>query len=92
MKSEKLPIIKFDKHPSNNSFAFTIWFDRIESSSGKKYYRRSFLFHWLRKAWKENNIKPRFSIHSNNAEKGDGCFDGNITLGYLILNYTNWNY
>jgi len=31
-------------------------------------------------------------IHSNKADKGDGCFDGNITLGYLILNYTNWNY
>lgn len=87
-----LPLIKIQKHPSTDTIAFTIWFDRIYSSSGKRYHRRSFLIHWLRKAWKENNIKPTFSIHSNKADKGDGCFDGNIILGYLILNYTNWDY
>lgn len=87
-----LPLITIQKHPSKDSIAFTIWFDRIYSSSGKRYHRRSFLIHWLRKAWKENNIKPSFSIHTNKADKGDGCFDGNVTLGYLILNYTNWKY
>ncbi len=87
---KKLPLIKIDKH--YNASAITIWFDRIKNSLGKPYYRRNFKIHWLRSAWKENNIKPKFSYHTNEAEKGDGCFDVTLVLGYLILGYTNWNY
>ena len=47
----------------------------------------------FKRAWKENGIKPRLSIHTNGAKKkrGDTCFSFTIIIGYLMFNYMNWN-
>lgn len=42
-----------------------------------------------RKDWE----KPIFSFNSNGATKGvDSCYDVNLTVGYLSIGYTNFNY
>lgn len=46
-----------------------------------------------KKFWKENGNKPRISFHSNGGKKknGDKCLDVNLTVGYTIFNYTNFD-
>lgn len=44
--------------------------------------------------WKEIGQKPIWRIRTNGASRknGDTCFDINIFLGYIVFNYTNWNW
>lgn len=46
-----------------------------------------------KKPWKKNKIKPAFKIGTNGARrsKGDTCLDCHIILGYLVINYTDFN-
>lgn len=48
-----------------------------------------------KKAWKENGNKPRIDFHTNGAKKHnpkDTCLDVTLIIGYVIINYTNFNY
>lgn len=39
------------------------------------------------------NVKRRWGIHSNGAQKGnpkDSCLDWSLELGHIEINYTNW--
>lgn len=41
------------------------------------------------------NIKRRWGIHTNGAQKGnplDTCLDWTLSLGHIEINIINWNY
>lgn len=44
--------------------------------------------------WKEIGQKPIWRIRTNGASRknGDTCFDLTIFLGYIVFNYTNWDW
>lgn len=44
-------------------------------------------------AWKESGNKPCVAIRTNGARKrkGDRCLDVSITIGYIVINYVNFN-
>lgn len=46
-----------------------------------------------RDAWKESGNKPHIAIRTNGARKrkGDSCLDVSITIGYIVINYVNFN-
>ena len=46
-----------------------------------------------KKVWKDVGNKPRLSFRTNGARKrkGDKCLDVNIIIGYIVINYTNFN-
>lgn len=46
-----------------------------------------------KKAWKENNNKPCIRLSSNGGKRknNNSCFDGELVIGYIIFNYTNFN-
>ena len=52
-----------------------------------------FGIYWYRKSWKENGTKPMFKFFTNGAKKknGDNCLDVELIVGYLIINYVNYN-
>ncbi len=76
---------------SNN--VLTIWFWRTKRHDGSQYHGRCFNISWTRKAWRKNNIAPQWGYRDNgfNKNNGDTCSDQTISLGYLILNYINWD-
>ena len=45
-----------------------------------------------RESWKDQG-GPLFCIHTNGAKRknGDTCFDFTIIIGYILINYTNFN-
>lgn len=48
-----------------------------------------------RQGWKENDNKPRLSFHTNGAKKKrkeDTCLNVTFIIGYIVFNYTNFNY
>lgn len=71
---------------------FTIQFWRAKAYYGY-YHSRSFKFSWMRKIWKQNKVKPFWGYRDNGGKKsnGDKCLDATIGLGYLQLNYVNYN-
>lgn len=46
-----------------------------------------------KKVWKEVGNKPRIHFSTNGARKrsGDKCLDISLTIGYIIINYTNFD-
>lgn len=58
-----------------------------------KHNTKSFFIINYKKPWKENGNKPRLSFHTNGAKKknGDKCFDCTLTIGYIVIMYTNWD-
>lgn len=46
-----------------------------------------------KQSWKEVGNKPRFTISTNGAKKrrGDRCLDVNIIIGYININYVNFD-
>lgn len=55
--------------------------------------RKQFSIINYKKAWKENGNKPRINFYTNGAKKNkDSCLDVHLTIGYTILNYTDFNY
>ena len=44
-------------------------------------------------AWKEVGNKPRLEFRTNRAKKrnGDKCLDVTLTIGYTVINYTNFD-
>lgn len=46
-----------------------------------------------KEAWTENGIKPAFKLHTNGAKRrnGDTCYDWTLIIGYIDINYTNFN-
>ena len=46
-----------------------------------------------KKAWKENGNKPKIEFRTNGAKKknNDKCLDVFLTLGYIVINYTNFS-
>ena len=81
--------IKFDK---TNQWCITIWFWRTLAYYGY-YHSRCINISWTRKIWKKNNVEPKWEYRDNGAKKenNDTCLDVTISLGYLQLNYVNWN-
>ena len=47
-----------------------------------------------KKSWKENNNKPRINYHTNGTSRKNGgsCLDVTLTIGYIVFNYTNFNF
>lgn len=48
-----------------------------------------------RKPWKKEGNKPTIKLQHNGARRGvaeDSCLDVTLILGYLVINYTNFNY
>lgn len=47
-----------------------------------------------KKEWKKNLNKPMFGIKTNGTRKKskNTCFDFFIYLGYIVINYTDYNY
>ena len=43
--------------------------------------------------WRKNKIKPMLKVRTNGAKRknGDGCFELFIYIGYMVINYTNFN-
>jgi len=43
--------------------------------------------------WKEVGNKPRLEFRTNGAKKrnGDKCLDVTLTIGYTVINYTNFD-
>lgn len=56
-------------------------------------YTKVFSIRYLKKVWKKNGIRPHLSITNNGGKRknGDECFDFKITIGYLVINYTNFD-
>lgn len=82
----------FTTQKSDN--VLTIWFWRNKKSDGGFYHSRTFNISWMYNIWKKNKVKPYWGYRDNGARKSnknDTCFDGTIGLGYLQLNYINWN-
>ena len=75
-----------------NNYHLTIWFWRTKANCGY-YHARCFNFSWRRNIWKRNNVKPFWGYRDNGAKKAnnDTCLDATIGLGYLQLNYVNWD-
>ena len=75
-----------------NSRVLTIWFWRTKSSHNT-YHSKSINISWMRKVWRNNKVKPQWGYRDNGGKKsnGDTCYDGTFGLGYLQLNYINWN-
>ena len=49
---------------------------------------------WYRKAWSENGTGMIWRFRTNGARKNnpaDRCLDVYLELGYLVLNYTDFN-
>ncbi len=44
-------------------------------------------------SWKLNGIKPKIKFRTNGAKKrnGDKCLDASVTIGYVVINYVNFN-
>jgi hypothetical protein len=55
---------------------------------------KQFSIRWMRPWWSKNGIGQIWRIRTNGARKNskDTCLDVHIELGYLVFNYTNFNY
>ena len=56
---------------------------------------KQFSIRWYRKWWKENGVGMIWRFRTNGAKKSrptDTCFDMYLELGYLVINYTNFDY
>lgn len=55
--------------------------------------RKNFSIINYKEAWKEAGNKPRISFYENGGRRknGDWCFDVFLTVGYIIINYTNFD-
>lgn len=86
----RIPFFKFDR--GNKHVGFTIWYWRTKSDYGF-YHSRCVCISWMRKIWKTNNVQPLWGYRDNGAKKlqGDKCLDANFGIGYLQINYVNWN-
>ena len=65
-----------------------IWFQ-------KWWGNRCFQILSYRKAWMENGIGMVWGFRTNGAKKSrptDTCLDVTLNLGYLVINYTNFNF
>lgn len=82
-------ILKLEK---TTKWCVTIWFWRKENSVFV-YHARCVNISWMRKVWRKNKVNPYWGYRDNGAKKKnrDTCFDATIGLGYLQLNYINWN-
>lgn len=54
---------------------------------------RVFAIYNYRADWKAQDFKPHIAIRTNGARKrkGDSCLDISITIGYIVINYVNFN-
>ena len=65
---------------------FQKWWDR-ES--------KQFSISWYRKWWSKNGTGMIWRFRTNGANKSnpkDTCLDVYLELGYLVINYTDFNY
>lgn len=63
----------------------TIWFSK-KINGQKRYCSKSIMIKFYPQHW-------RFlKWHTNGAKPGDKCYDLNIWLFGLLINYTNWDY
>lgn len=46
-----------------------------------------------RGAWKVSDFKPHLAVRTNGARKrkGSSCLDVSITIGYIVINYVNFD-
>lgn len=58
-----------------------------------KKYSKNLIIHNHKKAWKAVGNKPRINFHTNGGKRknGDWCLDVKLTVGYTIINYTNFD-
>jgi hypothetical protein len=87
IEEEYMKVFEFQKRQNG----FIVWFNRM-TCNGKQFHSKSFSIDNHRKAWIENGNKPRIVFHENGGRRkqGDKCFDVTLILGYILINYTNW--
>lgn len=77
-----LPIVQF-----NNG----LWFWRRKREDGRFYHSRTISVRWMG-VWRTNGVGAQWGLRTNGAKKGDSCLDASLMLGYLVLNYVDWDY
>jgi hypothetical protein len=76
-----------------SSHVFSIWFWRKKCKDGSMYHSRTINISWMLKIWRHNKVAPQWGYRTNGAKRsaGDTCLDATFSLGYLILNYVDWD-